>query len=91
VVGEVRRCLHHAPRVARGAHPPAFAGEGNQKVMPALVAAGARKAVGKDAAFQVFGKRLAQLRLGAAVVAWPSNCSTLANSSQVSKCSATVW
>jgi uncharacterized NAD-dependent epimerase/dehydratase family protein len=35
----------------------------------AVVAAGTGKAVGKDAAFQVLGKRLAHIGLGAAVVA----------------------
>jgi hypothetical protein len=52
VAGEVRRPLCHAPGIAEGAHTPAFAGEGRQKVVPAVVAAGARKAVGEDAAFQ---------------------------------------
>lgn len=47
------RRLGHAPRVAQGAHAPALAGEGHQKVVPAVFAPGAGKAVGEDAAFQV--------------------------------------
>jgi hypothetical protein len=35
--------FRHAPRGARGSDAPAFAGEGHQKVAPAVVAAGARK------------------------------------------------
>jgi hypothetical protein len=71
VVGEVRRCLDHTPGIAGGAHTPAFAGEGHQEVVPAVATAGARKAVGEDAAFQVFGKRFAYEGPGAAVVALP--------------------
>ena len=41
VVGEVCRRLCHAPHVARGADATAFAGEGQQKVVPADVAPGA--------------------------------------------------
>ncbi len=58
VVGQVRRCLGHAPGVARGAHAPAFAGKGYEDVVPTVVTAGAGKAVGKDAALQIFAKRL---------------------------------
>ena len=48
VIDQVRRGLRHALGVARRAQP--FAGEGDQEVMPALGAAGAAEAVGKDAA-----------------------------------------
>ena len=49
--------------------------------MSAVVAPGAGKAVREDAAFQVLGKRLAHIGLGAAVVAlavaaWPSAANT---------------
>jgi len=67
----VRRRLGHTPGIAGGAHTPAFAGEGHQEVAPAVATAGAGKAVGEDAAFQVFGKRFAYKGLGAAVVALP--------------------
>ena len=59
----------HAPRDPRRADASAFAGDGHQEVMPEVIAAGARKTVGDDAAFQVFGKRLAYEGLGAGVVA----------------------
>ena len=71
VIGQVRRRLHHAPRVARGADTPAFAVEGHEVVVRAVSAAGAGKAVGKDAAFKVFAKRLAHIGLGGAVVSLP--------------------
>ncbi len=44
--------LGHAPGVARGADPTAFAGEGDQEVVAALIAPRPREAVGQDAAFQ---------------------------------------
>jgi hypothetical protein len=69
VVAEVRRRLHHAPCVARGAHAPAFAGIGHEVVVPTIVAPGSGKAVGKDAAFEVFAKGLADIGPGAVVVA----------------------
>jgi len=62
VVGQVRCGLGHSARVARGADATAFAGEGDQIVVPAVVAADARKAVGKDAAFEVFVERLLRVR-----------------------------
>ena len=71
MIGQVRRRLHHAPRVARGADTPAFAGEDHKVVVRAVSAAGAGKAVGKDAAFEVFAKRLAHIGLGGAQVALP--------------------
>ena len=69
MIGKVRRCLHHAPCVARGADTPALAGEGDKVVVPAVITPGSGKAVGKDAAFQVFAKSLADERLGGKVVA----------------------
>ena len=59
-VDEARRRLCHAPGIAGGARTPAFAGEDHQEVMPAVATAGAGKAVGKDGAFQAFGKRNAR-------------------------------
>ena len=69
VICEVRRRLHHAPGVARGADTPAFAGEGHKVVVRAVSAAGTGKAVGEDAAFEIFAKRLAHIGLGGAVIA----------------------
>ena len=49
------RCrLHHAPCVARGADPTIFAGEGHKIVVPTVTTASEGKAVGIDAAFEVF-------------------------------------
>lgn len=73
MVGKVRRRLGHAPRGARGADTPALAGEGHKVVVPAIVTAGPRKAMGKDAAFQVLGKRLAYIGLGRATVDFDEN------------------
>ena len=56
MIRQVRRCLHHAPGVARGAHATAFAGEGQEVVMPAVITPGPGKAVGEDAAFQYLRK-----------------------------------
>ena len=58
MVSQVRRCLGHAPGVARGADTTALAGEGDEEVVTAVLTAGAGKAVRKDAALQVFAKRL---------------------------------
>ena len=71
MIREVRRCLHHTPGVARGADSPAFAGEGHKVVIPAVITAGAGKAVGKDAAFQIFAKGLAHKGLWRVVVTLP--------------------
>ncbi len=71
MVAQVCRRLHHTPGVTRGAHAPALAGEGHKVVVPAIVTASTRKAVGKDAALQILGKRLAHVRLGRMVVALP--------------------
>ena len=59
VIGQVRRCLHHALGVARRANATALAGEGHKVVVSAVITTGTRKAVRKDAALQVFAKRLA--------------------------------
>ncbi len=64
VIAQVRRRLHHATGVARGAYASAFAGESHEVVVSTVAAAGAGKAVGKDAAFGVFAKRLAHIWLG---------------------------
>ena len=53
MIDKVGRAFYHAPGVARRADAPAFAREGDQEVMTALVAAGSRKAVGEDSALQV--------------------------------------
>jgi len=58
MVAQVRCGLGHSARVARGADAAVFAGEGDQKVVAAVIAADARKAVGKDAAFEVLAERL---------------------------------
>jgi hypothetical protein len=71
VVCQMRRSLRHTPRVARGAYASAFAGEGHEVVVRAVSAAGAGKAVGKDAALQILSKRLAYIGLGGAVITLP--------------------
>ena len=53
VVGEVRRGLDHAPGGAGGTDATAFAGVGDNEIVPAVRAAGAGKAVGEDATFEV--------------------------------------
>ncbi len=69
MICQVRRSLHRAAGIARGADTPAFAREGHKVVVRAVSPAGAGKAVGKDAAFEVFAKRLARIGLGGAVIA----------------------
>ena len=54
---------------ARGADSPAFAGEGYKVVVPTVAAASAGKAMGKDAALKILGKRFAHEGLGGVVVA----------------------
>ena len=71
MVRQVCRRLHHAPRVARGTHAPAVAGKGYEVVVPAIAKAGAGKTVGKDAAFQIFAKRLANKNLWGVAAALP--------------------
>ena len=65
------RRLGHAPGVAGWADAPALAGEGDKKVVPAVTAAGAGKAVRKDAALQIFLEGFAHIGFGAVVVALP--------------------
>ena len=48
------------------AHSSAFAGERDKVVVPAILTTRPCKAVGKDAALLVLGKRLAQIGLGGA-------------------------
>ena len=69
MICQVRRRLHHAPGVARGADATAFAGIGHEVVVAAVIAPGPGKAVGKDAALQILTKRLAYIGLGCVVVA----------------------
>jgi hypothetical protein len=69
VIGQMRRRFHHAPRGAREAHASALAGEGHEVVVRAVTAAGARKAVGEDAAPQILAKLLAHIGLAGTVVA----------------------
>jgi len=59
----------HSPGVARGADATAFAGEGDKKVVPAIVATHPCKAVGKDAAVEVFAKSLLHISGRGVVVA----------------------
>ena len=69
MIHQVCRRLHHAPCVARGADATAFAGIGDEVVMTTIVTPGSGKAMGKDAAFQILAKRLADIGLGGVVVA----------------------
>jgi hypothetical protein len=69
MVAQVRARLHHTPCVTRG--PPAFAGEGHEVVVATVITASAGKAMREDAAFQVFTKGLADIRLWSVVVALP--------------------
>ena len=71
VVRQVSRCLHHAPGIARGANTPAFAGIGHKIVVSTVVTPRPGKAVGKDAALQIFAKDLADIGSGGVVVALP--------------------
>ena len=69
MIRQMCRRLYHAPGVARGADTPAFAGIGDEVVVPAIVTPCAGKAMGKDAAFQIFAKGLADIGLWGVVVA----------------------
>ena len=68
MVRQVCGRLCHAPRVARGADTTALAGIGHKVVVPAVITPGARKAVGKDGAFQIFAKRLTDVGTWCGVV-----------------------
>ena len=69
MVNQVCRSLGHATGVARWANTPAFAGKRHKVVAPTVITTGARKAVGKDAAFEIFAKCLADIDAGCMVVA----------------------
>ena len=56
MVAQVGCGLGHASGVARGADAATFAGEGHQKIVTAVVATHPCKAVGEDAAFEVFAE-----------------------------------
>jgi len=53
MVGQMRGGLHHAAGGAGRTDAPAFAGVGDQEIVPAVGAAGARKAVGEDTAVEI--------------------------------------
>ena len=61
MICQVRRRLHHAPRVARGADTAAIAGIGHKIVVPTVVTPRPGKAMREDAAFEVFAKCLADI------------------------------
>jgi hypothetical protein len=71
VIRRVRRCLHHAPGVERGADTPAFAEISDKVVVPAVVTPRLGKAVRKDASLQIFAKGLAEIGFWRVVVALP--------------------
>ena len=72
MIAEVRSRLHHALRVARGEDTWGFAGDGHEVVVSAVVAPGPGKAVGQDAAFQLFAKGLADIGLEGVAPQLPS-------------------
>ena len=53
MIGQVRGCLDHAPRIAGRAHAPPLAGPGDDKFVLTLVTPGAGKTVGEDAALEI--------------------------------------
>jgi len=69
VVGQVRSGLGHAPGVARWADATALAGESDKVVVATVIAANPCKAVGEDAALQVFAECLLYVRSRRVVVA----------------------
>ena len=69
MVTQMRRRLGHAPRGAMKGTHPALAGEGHKVVVPAVVAAGARKASEQRCRTQILCKRFAHEGLGRAAVA----------------------
>ena len=52
MIDQVRRCFSDGPRIAQGAHATTFAGVGDQKIVPALVAVRSGESMRKDAAFE---------------------------------------
>lgn len=71
MIRQVRRRLHYAPCVARRADTTTLAGRGDELVVSAVSTACAGKAEGKNAAFQIFAKSLAHIRLGGVVITLP--------------------
>ena len=71
MLAKVCCCLHHAPRVARGAHAPALTGEGHKVVVSAIVTPDPGNAMDEDAELQIFAKGLADIGLGGVVVTLP--------------------
>jgi hypothetical protein len=61
--------FHHASGVARGADATAPTGKDHEVVVPAVITPRPRKAMRKVAAFEVFAKGLADIRLWGVVVA----------------------
>ena len=55
--------------IQQWADSTAFAGEGHEVIVSTVATAGTRKAVRKDAAFQILTECLAHIRLGSVVVA----------------------
>lgn len=62
--------LRHAPCVARGTHSTAFAGEGNQEIVPAIAVGGAGEGVGEDAAVQIAAKLRLHVERGTLALAF---------------------
>lgn len=58
VVSEMGGSFGHTPRIAGRADTTPLAREGDEKVMTAVVATGARETVGKNAALEVFTEGL---------------------------------
>jgi hypothetical protein len=60
-------------RVLQEKHTPRpFLGEGDEVVVPAIITPRSGRAVGKNAAFQILAKRLADIALGLVVHMFPS-------------------
>ena len=53
MVGQVGGRIRHAPRVAGGADAPALAGEGDEEVVAAALAAGSGESVGEDTVTEI--------------------------------------
>jgi len=71
VIRHMRRRLHHAPGIARGAEIPAFAVVGDEVVTSTIITPRPGKAVGKDAALQIFAKGLADVAFWGVLIALP--------------------
>jgi hypothetical protein len=56
MIDEMRRRLRHPPRHARRTDTAPLAREGDEKIMSACIAVGARKTAGEDAAFEEAAK-----------------------------------